>query len=209
MPANLRPVVNERDGLLSFLAQQRLLLQVASFGLSDEGARATPTPSTLSVGGTIKHVAAVERYWMDLTIGKARGESSEANYQDNFHLAPGETLDDVLDSYALAATNTEAVITAVPDLGQPVPVPQDVPWFPKDIVAWSVRWVLFHLIEETARHVGHVDIVREALDGATAVPLLAAYEGWPATPWVTPWKRLPAPPVAAPVEVPAGAGGRG
>ena len=42
-------------------------------------------------------------------------------------------------------------------------------------------------IEETARHAGHADIVRESIDGATAYPLMAAAEGWPATPWLTPW----------------------
>ena len=51
-----------------------------------------------------------------------------------------------------------------------------------------VRWVLLHLIEETARHGGHADIVRESIDGATFHPLMAAAEGWPATPWLQPWK---------------------
>ena len=75
-----------------------------------------------------------------------------------------------------------------PYLGHPVPVPAGVPWFPQDVDAWSVRWVALHLIAETARHAGHADIVREAIDGATAFPLLAAAEGWPATPWLTPWE---------------------
>jgi hypothetical protein len=48
--------------------------------------------------------------------------------------------------------------------------------------------VLLHLISETARHAGHADIVREAIDGATAFPLLAAAENWPATPWLQPWQ---------------------
>jgi hypothetical protein len=63
------------------------------------------------------------------------------------------------------------------------------PEFPDDIEAWSVRWVLLHLIAETARHAGHADIVRESVDGATAFPLMAAAEGWPATPWRQPWAR--------------------
>ncbi|HEV8175660.1 MAG TPA: DUF664 domain-containing protein, partial [Actinoplanes sp.] len=45
-----------------------------------------------------------------------------------------------------------------------------------------------HLIQETARHAGHADIVRETIDGATAYPLLAAAEGWPETEWLKPWK---------------------
>ena len=51
-----------------------------------------------------------------------------------------------------------------------------------------MRWVLLHLITETARHAGHADIVREAVDGAAAYPLMAAAEGWPATPWLQPWE---------------------
>src|SRR5204863_10129999 len=52
--------------------------------------------------------------------------------------------------------------------------------------AWSVPWVLMHLVAETARHAGHADIVREGVDGATVFPLMAAAEGWPATPWLQP-----------------------
>ena len=76
-----------------------------------------------------------------------------------------------------------------PTSAQAVPVPQGVPWYPDDVDAWSVRWVLLHLIVETARHAGHADIVREAIDGATAFPLMAAAEGWPATPWMQPWEK--------------------
>jgi hypothetical protein len=66
-------------------------------------------------------------------------------------------------------------------------VPKGVPWYPQDLDAWSVRWVLLHLIEEVARHAGHADIVREQIDGATMYALMAAIEGWPATEWLQPW----------------------
>ena len=99
---------------------------------------------------------------------------------------------DALSLYDEAAGETDSVVAAIPDLGQPVPVPKGVPWYPADVEAWSVRWVLLHLIAETARHAGHADIVREHLDGATAFPLMAAAEGWPATPWMQPW-QAPAP----------------
>ena len=69
-------------------------------------------------------------------------------------------------------------------LDQPVPVPKGVPWFPDDVDAWSVRWVLLHLVEEIARHAGHADIIRESIDGATMFELMAAAEGWPATDWL-------------------------
>ena len=72
-------------------------------------------------------------------------------------------------------------------LDAPVPVPKGVPWYPDDVEAWSLRWVLLHLIEEIGRHAGHADIVRESIDGATMYELLAAVEGWPATDWLQPW----------------------
>src|SRR6478752_1383567 len=64
-----------------------------------------------------------------------------------------------------------------------VPEPQDVPWFPKDVTHWSVRWVVLHLIEELARHAGHADLLREAIDGATMYELMARREGWDTSAW--------------------------
>jgi uncharacterized damage-inducible protein DinB len=185
MPGNVPPVADEREGLLAFLAQQRSVIRVAAFGLTDDQARATPTVSGLSVGGLIKHVTAVEHGWMDTVLQRPPG--AVADYEANFRLGPDETLAGTLASYDQAATRTESIIGDIADLGQAVPVPKGVPWFPDDIDAWSVRWVLLHLIQETARHAGHADIVRETIDGATAFPLMAAAEGWPATPWLQPW----------------------
>ena len=67
-------------------------------------------------------------------------------------------------------------------------MPHDVPWFPKDVEHWSVRWVAMHLIEELARHAGHADIIRESIDGATMYELMAGLEGWPETDWIKPWR---------------------
>ena len=64
------------------------------------------------------------------------------------------------------------------DLDAAVPVPHDIPWFPKDQEAWSVRWVILHVINELARHAGHADIIRESIDGATMYELIAGLEGW-------------------------------
>jgi uncharacterized damage-inducible protein DinB len=187
MPGNVPPVADEREGLLGFLAQQRYVVRVAAYGLTDEQARATPSASAFSLGGLIKHLALVERNWTAMIQQRARGSVDE--YMDNLRIAPDETLASVLASYEQAARETDALIASIPDLGQPVPVPKGVPWFPQDVEAWSVRWVLLHLIQETARHAGHADIIRESLDGATAMPLMAAAEGWPATAWLQPWQR--------------------
>jgi uncharacterized damage-inducible protein DinB len=181
------PIADERQGLLAYLAHQRHALRLAAYGLTDEQARATPSASALSVGGLIKHVTVVERNWIDMVLQRER-RSSQADWEANFRLGPDETLADVIVSSDEVAKETEAVIAGIPDLGQPVPVPKGTPWFPRDVEAWSVRWVLLHLIQETARHAGHADIVRESLDGASAVPLMTAAEGWPATPWTQPWQ---------------------
>ncbi|MCR6486634.1 DinB family protein [Amycolatopsis sp. OK19-0408] len=190
MAGNVPPVADERDGLLRFLEQQRYVLKLAAHGLTDEQARSTPTKSTLSVGGLVKHVASTEDGWLDIILqlpGKPFDEAMAA-YQESYSLGPEETLAQVLARYDEVAARTAEVIAGIDDLAQPVPVPKGVPWYPQDVEAWSVRWVLLHLIEETARHAGHADIIREHVDGGTAIPLMAAAEGWPESPWMKPWK---------------------
>ena len=184
MPGMPLPSADERTQLLAFLAQQRDALRIAAHGLDDEQATAAPSASALSIAGLIKHAAATERSWMDTVTGQPGG--SPEGYADSFRLGPGETLAGVLAALDEAAGHTDAVVARL-GLDHPVPVPKGVPWFPDDLEAWSVRWVLLHLVEELARHAGHADIVRESLDGATAMPLMAAAEGWPATPWLQPW----------------------
>lgn len=182
MPSMVPPVADEREGLLAYLAQQRQFVRVAAHGLTEEQARATPSASALSVGGLIKHLALTERGWIGTMLQRPPMSASvgdqEADYHAGFQLGPHETLASVLDLYAEVAKETEAAVAGIADLGQPVPAPK-APWYPPDLEAWSVRWVLLHLIEETARHAGHADIVRESIDGANAYELMAAAEGWP------------------------------
>ena len=199
MPGLVAPIADEREGLLAYLAQQRDAFRIVAHGLTDEQARATPTVSTLSIGGLIKHVSFVESGWIDTMLGRSGAaagddfagddfEASQDDYADNFVLGPDETLAGALEAYAAVAAETEAAVAGIDDLGLAVPVPKGVPWYPDDVEAWSARWVLFHLIQETARHAGHADIVRESIDGATMYPLMAAVEGWPASPWMQPWE---------------------
>jgi len=124
--------------------------------------------------------------WSHGETGRSPGSAKE--YGDDWN-ADGETIDDLMAAFDAVARDTEAAaLDESLDLDQPVPVPRDAPWFPKDIDAWSVRWVYFHLIEELARHAGHADIVREHVDGATMYELMAGAEGWPETPWMKPWR---------------------
>jgi hypothetical protein len=187
MPGQAPPLTDESDLLLAFIEQQRDGIRNAAYGLTDEQARLTPSSSSLSIGGLVKHAIDMERGWIDMVLQRNRG-ASQASYEDNFRLGPDETLAGVLAGYDDVARETAAVIAGISDLGQAVPVPKGVPWYPDDIDAWSVRWVLLHLIEEVARHAGHADIIRESIDGATMYALMAAAEGWPATDWLTPWQ---------------------
>ena len=191
MPGQPPPLTDEGELLLAYIEQQRDGIRFAAFGLTDEQARLAPTPSTLSIGGLVKHVTEMERGWIDMVLQRERPRSVEEGvdaYEEGFRLGPDETLAEALADLDEAARETAAAMSAISDLGQPVPVPKGVPWFPDDVDAWSVRWVLLHLIEEIARHAGHADIVREAIDGATMYELMAAAEGWPATEWLQPWQ---------------------
>jgi hypothetical protein len=110
-----------------------------------------------------------------------------ASYQDEYVMRDDETLDELLEKFRRQNAETLRIFDDA-DLDTAVPVPQDVPWFPKDIDHWTVRWVIHHLINELDRHSGHADIIRESIDGATLYDLIAGLEGWEETDRIKPWK---------------------
>ncbi|WNG82948.1 DinB family protein [Mycobacterium sp. ITM-2016-00316] len=194
MPAMPPPIADERAGLKEYVAAQQYAFHAIAFGLTDEQARSAPSVSSLSIGGLIKHVTSCQAGWMervaaapDMTEGDKRPmEEQAADYGDEFVMGEDETLAQILAKFEEQNAETIRLIETA-DLSAAVPIPQHVPWFPKDVPAWSVRWVIFHMIEELARHAGQGDIIRESIDGATLYELLAGLEGWPATEWLTPW----------------------
>jgi uncharacterized damage-inducible protein DinB len=186
MPLNTPLVKDEHEGLLAFLGHQREAVRNATYGLREDQARLTPTPSGLSLGGLVKHLADAEGGWTDRILGITPSETAFDDYMASFVLSEDETLAGVLLQYTEACARADAVTGEINDLGRRVPL-SEAPWFP-DPEDCTVRWILFHLIEETARHAGHADIIREALDGALSGPLMAAVEGWPADGWVKPWR---------------------
>ena len=191
MPMNTRSVTSERDGLLAFLEQQRQAARNACFGLSEEQAHREPTASSLSLGGLIKHLTYGERTWVERVEGRGPeqgGDQGEAmaEYFGTFRLSESETLSWALSEYAAVAAVTEQVVGDMDDLGRRVEL-TPAPWLP-DPEGCTVRWVILHLVEETARHAGHADILREALDGGLSGPLMAAVEGWPEDGWIKPWR---------------------
>ena len=195
MPAMPPPVDSERDGLVAYVAHQLDAFRSVAYGLTDEQARATPTPSALSVGALVKHATGVSRGWIARVSAAPDPpprddrpfEERVAAYRDEFVMREDETLADVLARFDAQAELTLYELGGA-DPATPVPVPRDAPWFPKDVTHWSVRWVALHLVEELARHAGHADIIREAIDGATMYELVAGREGWPETDWLTPWR---------------------
>lgn len=187
MPANVPPLYGDRESLVAFLAQQRYWMEVTIHGLDDAGLRAVPSTSALSLGGLLKHLDFVENDWMDSVL-LSSSSNDPSPYYDSFRLLDSDTAQFLLAAYRATAARTEHVMAGITDLEQPVPL-SPAPWNPPGSPDVSVRWVLLHLIEETARHLGHADILRESLDGAQAYPLLAAVEGWEPTDWLRPWTR--------------------
>jgi hypothetical protein len=195
MPGLPPPASDERQTLLEFLRFNQNAFFSAAYGLTDEQAREKPSVSALSIGGLIKHAAAVQKGWAQRAASapdfpprdERPMEEIMAEYADQYEMRDDESLADLLDE--LRTQNEETLrVLAEASLDTPVPVPHDVPWFPQDVEHWSVRWVALHLIEELTRHAGHADIIRESLDGATMYELMAANEEWPETDWIKRWR---------------------
>lgn len=174
MSAVVPPASNERENMMQYLRSQRDTFRYVAYQLSDDQARMQPTAGTLSIGGLIKHVANCERGWIDVVM---QNGSTHSRDDTEFTMLAHETLDGLLADLEAVGAETEASLASL-DMDTAVPVPDGMPWLPKDLTAWSVRWVLAHLIEEHARHAGHADIIREAIDGKTMYELQAMADGW-------------------------------
>ncbi|MEZ3182124.1 DinB family protein [Streptomyces pimonensis] len=174
-PAEGPAVTGERADLLETLAKHRHFLRFTTRDLTDEQAGLRTTAGELCLGGLIKHVASVERGWVDFILNgpsamgdfTAMTEEDWTRRADEFRMLPGETLAGVLADYADVAARTDGLVAALPDLDVAWPLPK-APWFESG-ARWTARRVLLHIIAETAQHAGHADIVRESLDGAKSM----------------------------------------
>ncbi|GGP48921.1 DinB family protein [Saccharothrix coeruleofusca] len=152
---------DERTLLTAFLDYLRETIAFKCAGLSDEDASRSVLPSPLTTAaGIVKHLRWVEEYWFHVRLG---GYPSQAPYSPDdpdvdWRLAPGETISGLLDDYAGQCAVSRRLVAGW-DLDHEVPFRGDK--------ALSVRWVLIHMIEETGRHAGQLDVVRELLDGVT------------------------------------------
>ena len=164
----VRAVSDDRDALLAFLAEQRDGVANALRGLTIEQAAGKPTASELTLGGLVKHLTTCERRWVVVSIA-GRVDPALWPVEDwgaEFRLTADDTVESLLAGYADVARETEQIVAGVTDLDGPALLSD--PSFTR-----SIRWVLMHLIEETARHAGHADIIRESIDGASAGDLVA------------------------------------
>jgi len=159
---------DERAALLAFLTNQREALMASVQGLTDADAGKTSTASALSVLALLRHANRTERRWVLAALDgrELPGEWPPDDWSKEFVLGPEDTIASHLAAYRETAARTEKIFNALPSL--------DVPCKLTDAAQWNARWILLHLIEETARHAGHADIIRESLDGATAPALIDA-----------------------------------
>jgi hypothetical protein len=159
------PTEDERELLLRFLHRQRQEVVATADGLTDGQARWTPEGKLLSILGIINHLTHVERRWIE-------GRYLQAAFPprvEEFQVATDVILDEVISAYWMRERRTEEVVRSAQGLrdtcvgvegsGQPAHVLLDLPE-PIDL-----RWVVLHLIEETAHHAGHADATREMLHG--------------------------------------------
>ena len=161
----VRAVTDERDALLTFLAEQRAGVVNALRGLTDEQAATRTTASELSLATILKHIVRVERRWSEVAIAGRTDTGLFPDYDRaaEFRFEDGDSVKVLLAEYEDVARRTEEIVAATPDLGATATLRE-----PR-----TVRWVLLHLIQETGRHAGHADIIRESIDGASAHELAA------------------------------------
>jgi uncharacterized damage-inducible protein DinB len=153
---------DERPTLTSFLDFLRGSVTMKVAGLSDDDARRTPLPTGTTLLGIVRHLAGVEHWWFRRVFA---AEVDHDLYDDpdpdrDWHIDPGDTMAEALAAYDAQCARAREITAAAPSLDQLSA------WAPSR-GAVSLRWILVHMIEETGRHAGHADILRELIDGVT------------------------------------------
>jgi uncharacterized damage-inducible protein DinB len=161
------PQSDERTMLVEFLEWYRATLLVKSAGLTDEQARtASVPPSILSITGLVRHMAAVERIWFQIRF---RGDDIQRLYWTDEDPDGDLRVDQVTLADALTVWEREVALSrevlAVAHLDEIARAPRVIDG--QLLPGVSMRWILIHMIEEYARHAGHLDFLRERIDGIT------------------------------------------
>ena len=158
----LRVRADERTTLTGTLDWFRAVVVNKVTGLSETDARRVMTPTGLSPLGVVSHLGWAERTWFQQTFaGETLTGIGRPDDSLGFVLDDEDTVESVVAAYNDSAERSRAITAATPTMEslsvRPAPVHGHV----------SLRWLLVHLIEETARHAGHLDLMRETIDGKT------------------------------------------
>ena len=144
-------VAGEKETLLAFLGYLRGCVDRKLEGVGDAEARRSPVASGTSLLGLVKHLTVVEVYWAQRRLLGADVGAAD----DGFTVDEHDTPSSVRGRYAEAGRRTDEIVAGA-GLEDPLA---------RGRHGLTVRWMLTHLVEETARHAGHADILRELLDG--------------------------------------------
>jgi uncharacterized damage-inducible protein DinB len=153
--------------LTQFLDHHRSILVRKAEGLDQAQMATRLAPSELTLAGLVKHMALVEDSWFQRRLlGEALGEpwasvDWKADPDWDFHSAVDDDPAELLALYQAACERSRAAVAAVGDLDAMTRRPN------RRGEHFNLRWLLLHMIEETARHNGHADLLRESIDGAT------------------------------------------
>ena len=156
-------VADERRTLEAFLDYYRDVIKAKVTGVSEEDARRRLVPSLTTLGGILKHLVRVEVSWFQHRLAQIPSEDLPIlkwidEEDGDFLLNKQETVESLIALYnEQCATSREVAARFALDHVVPHPYLDHV----------SMRWILLHMIEETARHAGHADILREQIDGST------------------------------------------
>ena len=158
--AERRQAGGERELLEWFLEFQRDTLLWKLNGLTREQLTAMHTPSGMSLLGLLKHLAYVERNWFQIRfLGVPLSVPWRTDDPDaDFRIEPDETAESVLDFYAREVGESRRILSDTRSLDELSQTGDPLR---------SMRWIMIHMIEETARHAGHADFMREFTDGQT------------------------------------------
>jgi hypothetical protein len=161
-------VADERTALREWLEYHRATLLMKIDGLTDAQARARSIASSnLSLLGLLRHMVVVERYWFTWVIGGVQAAPIYITWEDenlDFNFDDAATLAEALNSFnaeLVTSRGFEAACESLDSLAARSEVRDGADFQP------DLRWVMVHMIEEYARHNGHADLLREAIDGVT------------------------------------------
>ena len=148
------PVDDERELLLGFLTHLRTSILRKLEDLDEQQARWRPQGRLMSVIGVVNHLANVEQRWID---GRMSGVVTSRT-EEEFHPGPELTVAAAAARYRERGALTDTAVRAM-----------TLETRAQDGTGRDLRWILLHMIDETARHAGHVDATRELLDGTTGI----------------------------------------